>query len=189
MAQPCSNASDKLTGDNYTHWKLIIKMWFLKKGLWDIVHGMELRPVRDANNNRFTRLADSEFLAAVADWDISNTKAMMEIVQSLTKEVSLAIHTFETAREMWSKLADLFERDLTMREVTLLGQFFNLKFDSQSSMQSFLMEEKVIHDQMAVMESSLSSTQLAALVVTKLPEDYAGWESIATADHQEQVGV
>ena len=96
----------------------------------------------------------------------------MAIVQSLTKEVSPAIHTFETAREMWSKLADLFERDSTVRAVTLLGQLFNLKFESQSSMQSFLMKAKVIHDQLAVMESSLSSTQLAALVLTKLPEDY-----------------
>ena len=39
-------------------------------------------------------------------------------------------------------------------------------------MQSFLMKAKVIHDQLAVMESSLSSTQLAALVLTKLSEDY-----------------
>ena len=89
-------------------------MWFLKKGLWDLVNGTELRPMREANNNRFTRLVESEFLAAVVDWDINNSKAMMAIVQSLTKEVSPTIHTFETAREMWSKLADLFERDSTL---------------------------------------------------------------------------
>ncbi|MCO5560611.1 hypothetical protein L7F22_014227 [Adiantum nelumboides] len=44
---------------------------------------------------------------------------------------------------MWSKLADLFERDSTMRVVTLLGQLFNLKFDAQSLMQSFLMKAKI----------------------------------------------
>ncbi|MCO5601782.1 hypothetical protein L7F22_055907 [Adiantum nelumboides] len=172
MAPLCSNASNKLTGGNYAHWKLIMKMWFLRKGLWDIVNGTELRPTRDANNNRFTRLADSKLLATVADYDINNSKAMMAIVQSLTKEVSLAIQTFEIAIEMWSKLADLFERDSTMRVVNLLGQLFNLKFDAQSLMQSFLMKAKVIHDQLAVMESSLSNPQLAALVLTKLPEDY-----------------
>ena len=86
-----------------------MKMWFLKKGLWDLVNGTELRPTREANNNRFTGLVESEFLAAVTDWEINKSKAMMVIVQSLTKEVSPAIHTFETAREMWSKLVDLFE--------------------------------------------------------------------------------
>mgnify|MGYP002651774161 CR=1 FL=1 len=70
------------------------------------------------------------------------------------------------------KLADLFERDSTMRVITLLGQLFNLPFEAKSTMQSFLMRVKVIHDQLSAMESSLTSTQLAALVLTKLPSEY-----------------
>ena len=39
-------------------------------------------------------------------------------------------------------------------------------------MQSFLMKAKVLHDQLSAMNSALTSTQLAALVLTKLPEEY-----------------
>ena len=97
---------------------------------------------------------------------------MSAIAESLTKEISPAIQTLKTAREMWSKLAGMFDRDSTMRAVTLLGQLFSISFEVGSSMHSFLMKAKVLHDQLSAMNSPLTSTQLAALVLTKLPEEY-----------------
>ena len=59
-----------------------------------------------------------------------------------------------------------------MRVVALLGQLFSLTFPPGSSMQAFLMKIKVIHDQLLAMNSALTGTQLAALVLVKLPADY-----------------
>ena len=126
MGLPCSNKDDKLNGDNYAHWNLIMRLWFTSKGLWDIVNGSEERPVKDSN--RFTRLQEEEFLKSLVDWDALNAKAMSAIAESLTKEISPAIQTLKTAKEMWSKLAGMFDRDSTMRAVTLLGQLFSIKF-------------------------------------------------------------
>ncbi|MCO5560548.1 hypothetical protein L7F22_014163 [Adiantum nelumboides] len=152
------------------HWNLLMRLWFTVKGLWDIVDGTEDRPQRDSN--RYTRLQEDKFLKSLVDWDAQNAKAMLAIAESLTKEISRAIQTLKTANEIWSKLAGMFYRDLTMRAVTLLGQLFSIKFEARPLMQSFLMHAKVIHDQLLAMNSSLTSTQLAALVLTKLPEEY-----------------
>ena len=42
----------------------------------------------------------------------------------------MAIQTLETAHEVWSKLADLFDHDSAMRVITLLGQLFNPQFQA-----------------------------------------------------------
>ena len=105
----------------------MMRHWFLKKGLWDVVRGEEERPIR-SGNNQWTRLQADEFAQACAVWDINNHKAMFAIVSSLTKEVSPAIQTMDLASDMWTKLADLFEQDLTMRVITLLGQLFSIQF-------------------------------------------------------------
>ena len=41
MAPPCSNASDKLTGDNYSHRKLILRHWFARLGLRTMIDGID----------------------------------------------------------------------------------------------------------------------------------------------------
>eukprot|EP00250_Pteridium_aquilinum_P024838 c29679_g1_i1 orf=701-1087(-) len=48
----------------------------------------------------------------------------------------------------------------------------SLQFQARNSMQSFLMKAKIIHDQLLAIHSALSSSQLAALVLTKLPTKY-----------------
>lgn len=73
-------------------------------------------------------------------------KALTATVEAVSKEVSPAIQTLKTAHEAWSKLVDYFDRDSTMRVVTLLGQLFNLNFPRSISMQSFLMKIKPVHD-------------------------------------------
>ena len=142
-------------------------LWFQKKGLWEIVDGTEMKPERPANGsrNRWTQLMEDEFLQSVVDWDIQNLKALSAIAQSLTKEVSPIINNLKAAHAAWTTLVDNFDRDSTMRVVTLHGQLFGLTFPSGNSIQSFLMKIKVIHDQLMAMNSSLSGTQLAALVL------------------------
>ena len=151
-------------------------LWFQKKGLWEIVDGTEKKPERPANSSRncWTQFMEDEFLKSVVDWDIQNLKAMSAIAKSLTKEVSPIINNLKSAHAAWSALVDYFDRDSTMRAVTLLGQLFGLIFPSGTSMQSFLMMKiKVIHDQLLLaMNSALSRTQLAVLVLVKLPVDY-----------------
>ena len=41
MAPPRSNASDKLTGDNYSHWKLILRHWFARLSLRTMIDGID----------------------------------------------------------------------------------------------------------------------------------------------------
>ena len=148
-------------------------LWFKKKGLWEIVDGTEKKPERPASSsrNRWSQFMEDEFLKSVVDWDIQNMKALSAIAESLTKEVSPLINNL-SAHAAWTALVDYFDRDSTMRAVTLLGQLFSLTFPPGSSMQAFLMKIKVNHDQLLAMNSALTGTQLAALVLVKLPADY-----------------
>ena len=125
MGLSCTSKDDKLTGNNYGHWKLMMRHFFLKKGLWDVVRGQEERPIR-SGNNCWTRLQADEFAQVCIDCNINNHKAMSAIFSSLTKEVSPAIQTLDLASDMWTKLADLFKQDSTMRVITLLGQIFSI---------------------------------------------------------------
>ena len=59
-----------------------------------------------------------------------------------------------------------------MRAMTCMGQLFSLDFPRGSTMQPFLMKAKVISTKLLSMGAALSSLQMVALIIIKLPLDY-----------------
>ena len=174
MSPPCTGKDDKLTGANYDHWKLLMRVWFISKGFWEIVQGTEKQPERPllASTRRWTQDQEDAFVEELADWDDKDAKAHSAIVRCLSPEVSPAIQTLSGAYAVWSKLEALYARDSSMRAITLQGQLYGLTFPTNGSMQTFLMKAKIIHDQLLAMGAALTSSQLSALILTKLPPDY-----------------
>ena len=105
-------------------------------------------------------------------------------MRTINPEVSLAVQTLTSATHVWT---NLYARDFMTRAVTLMGQLFSLDFPRGSTMHPFLMRAKVIHDQLLLMGVALSSLQLAALIIIKLPLDY-DMVSRHTSSSQDEAG-
>lgn len=137
------------------------------------MQGNEELPTRPLGSRRWTQDQEDEFLKEVKDWEVRDSKAHSAIVRTITPEVSLAVQTLDSASEVWNKLESLYARYSSMRAVTLQGQLYSLSYTPRTSMQSFLMKAKMIHDQLLLaMNAALTSSQLSALLLTKLPQEY-----------------
>ena len=157
MGPPCTSKDDKLKGHgNYTHWKYNMRVWFIKKGYWGLVNGTETR----------------DDYSSTGEWEDDNASALSAIARCLGPEITPLIHTLTHAHAVWSKLEDLFARDSPMRAVTLQGSLYGLKFSTGESMQSFLTRIKSINDQLMAIDAAITSSQLASLVLTKVPDEY-----------------
>lgn len=65
MAPPYPSKEDNLADrSNFAYWRLTMKLWFEKKGLWEIVDEAKtkLEPLVNNNNNCWTRLMEDQFL-------------------------------------------------------------------------------------------------------------------------------
>lgn len=61
MAPPCTTKEDKLNGSNYSYWKLQLKVWFIHKGLWELMQGFEKKPVRPNQPKKWTAAREDSF--------------------------------------------------------------------------------------------------------------------------------
>lgn len=94
-------------------------------------------------------------------------------MRTITPEVSLAVQTLDSASEVWNKLESLYARYSSMCAVTLQGQLYSLSYTPGTSMQSFLMKAKMIHDQFTGDECSLDLFSIVCpSSPTKLPQEY-----------------
>ncbi|MCO5605219.1 hypothetical protein L7F22_059399 [Adiantum nelumboides] len=166
-APPFSHASDKLIGDNYAQLNLIMRSWFFRGAYGTLL------TVQRPNQQVTSTIGTLDFKMR-SIFNLVGMQAMRRQcwpLLMLTKEISLVVQTLKTVKEMWSKLARVFDRDSKLRAATLLAIYLPSRL-KPNLYRVFFDEDKGDHDQLLAMHSALTSTQLATLVLTKLLEEY-----------------
>lgn len=164
MSPPCTSKDDKLTDNNHTHWKF-------HKGLWDTFQGTEEKLERPipASTRKWTQAQQDDFVEELEELEDKEAKVLLAIVHCPSPEVTLVVQTLSSAHAVQFILEDL---DSSIRAITLQGQLYNIQFPTAGSMQGFLMKAKGIHDHLLEISAALTSSQLASLILTKLPPKY-----------------
>src|SRR5579871_1944110 len=97
MSSTNSQIIKKLNGNNYSTWKIMIKMILIDKELWSIVNEEKVRPSENATP------------AEQLNWKIQADKAIVTIIFSISKSELVHINNIMDLIEIWKKLQTIYE--------------------------------------------------------------------------------
>ena len=97
---------EKLTGDNYHHWKFQMKMCLIGKDLWEIVTGAETLPA-DASAEEQRKFRKRENLA------------LATVCLSVATNLQIYVRSAESAKEAWENLEKHFEEKSLSRRSSI----------------------------------------------------------------------
>ena len=83
------------------------------------------------------------------EWDKIDRKVITTICQYLAKNVYFNVSREKTAKELWKKLHDLYEKNTTSNKVFLMKKLYNLKMKEGASVAEHLNEFNIITSQLA----------------------------------------
>ena len=112
---------DKLDGTNYPLWAYMMRHVLVAKGLWNIVQGVEKRPVTAANDGDADGIEDADLQIPVhaavpaaptveqLRWDGRDAQAHALIALSVKRAIIPHIRSCKTAKDAWDTLTTLYQ--------------------------------------------------------------------------------
>lgn len=162
--------------ESFKFWKFQTTVIFKSQELWEIVNGgVKLQDIEESN------------IKKTNEWKKKDAIAQKIIVTSVDKRFLVHILNEDSSYGMYSKLCCIFEKEAEQQKCSLLQEFFNYKYESNSDMTNFISNVQ----NMAVKLSSLGSKNIddemiMSKLLSSLPEKYkhfaTSWESTAKID-------
>ena len=175
-------AEDKLDGTNYPLWTYMMRHVLVAKGLWNIVKGVDVRPVvgRDAANAVETgdvedavgssTAAGSSTIAATIRappptaeqicWDGRDAQAHALLALSVKRAIIPHIRSCRTSKDAWDVLATLYQARNEARVAYLRKQLESEHMNEGDSMDTFLPKIKDFKEQLISADKVLSDSHL-----------------------------
>ena len=116
---------DKLTSDNYHHWKFNVKMYLIGKDLWEIVSGEEVL-AEDANEETKRKFKKRE------------NAALASICLSISTNLQIYVRSAKNPKEAWDTLANHFEEKTLSKKILYRRKLYRQKIFHKLCIQRFL---------------------------------------------------
>src|SRR5579871_4286738 len=97
MSSTNSQIIEKLNRNNYSTWKIMIKMILIDKELWSIVNEEKIRP------------SDNMTLTEQFNWKTQVNKVIVIIILSISKSELVYINNITDPIEIWKKLQTIYK--------------------------------------------------------------------------------
>ena len=161
-----SNATFKLTGDNWPVWKFQISIILKGRGFFEVVDGTKIKPTSEGE--------------ALTKWLRDDAKAQEVLVTRIDQGPLTHLLSCETSKEMWDKLKSVFDKESVVSVHLLQQRFFMLEFDS--SVSTFISKIEEIKNSLKTAGETLSDKMIITKILMALPEQYkhfrSAWESV-----------
>ena len=151
---------DKLTYDNYPHWKFNMKMYLVGRDLWDIVEGTETLAEEETDNDRRRKFKRRENLA------------MSYICLSVSTPLQIYVRGAKNAKEAWDALMDHFEEKTLSKIVHYRRKLYRLSVEKSTNMTAHVNNLKTIAERLESVGNPVEENDLAMILITSLPESY-----------------
>ena len=150
---------EKLTSENYLHWKFNMKMYLMSQDLWEIVEGTERLPggANQLQQQKFKKRGN---------------QALASISLSVSNSVQLYVRKCKTAKEAWDALANHFEEKTLCRKVFLHRKLYSLRMSGETSMVDHVNSVRDIADQLETLDDAVSEKYLVMILLSSVPDDY-----------------
>jgi hypothetical protein len=151
---------DKLTADNFSSWKLRIKLVLMDRGLWEHVEGSQATPPTTDNDD------------VKAAWRTKNHQTLAQIVLTLSNSELPHVRKATTAQEAWKQICSVHEQKGLAAKVFLRRRFFSAKFKEGDTMQHHIINIRDMADKLEAMDAPVSDDDIAMTLLCSLPEQW-----------------
>ncbi|XP_057759326.1 uncharacterized protein LOC130979796 [Arachis stenosperma] len=163
-----------LNGSNYAHWVEAMREFLKGRKLWQYVTGDIVCPVKqtvsDKSQDGVSKSkedVEKDFAERLKDWDSKNHQIITWFRNTSTPSIHLQFGRFETAKEVWDRLAKHYTIYDLSYQYQLLKEFRSLKQERGQTVFDFLAQMEIIWDQLTSCEPVLKNSSDA-----KAYEDY-----------------
>ena len=173
MAEEIKNIPKLADSKTFPVWNFHLWIVVGAKNLRGIVDGTESY---DPNSNSSRR----------KKWQSRDDQAEQIIVSSIEQELVSHILTCTTAKEMYDKLKEVYQRDTEQQKCQLLQEFFNLQIDKTKNVVTNVSRLRNIAFRLTSLEQPVNETMIITKILTVLPERFqyfnSAWESTRAED-------
>jgi hypothetical protein len=168
-------AIDKLNDNNFEFWKFSMSLLFEKKDIKDVVEGNEVMP------------SETKVMAYKA-WRKKDSDARYYIASTIDVRFTKHILHCKTAKKMWEKLCNIFERKSVAQVTMLQRKLHNLKLGSDKKVSDYIAEARNLAAQLeGAGDRGVSDEMLQTIIIEGLPSiKYSGflfgWNSKPNTD-------
>ncbi|KAI1285654.1 Retrovirus-related Pol polyprotein from transposon TNT 1-94 [Halotydeus destructor] len=157
--------NEKLNDENYEMWAHQMKFFLKAKQVWPEVEGTRPRPDKAAGDENKT---------AMEDWILANDKAMYWLSASVGPSVFEHIKACETAREIWEKLAGVYEKIDEQDKLAASTAFHSYKYDGTKTMANHVSVVDNLAKKVRQLGDTLAESYVIGKMLQGLPERFSG---------------
>ena len=132
-----------LNETNYATWKIQIKMYLIKEGLYEFVDGTATPPGADASAEQLSK------------YSIKKSRALAIIVLAIEAKLLYIVGDPVDPLVVWNKLRDTFQRKTWSNKLRLRRRLYGMKLKDGQNLQDHLREFTEIFDELAVIGDAL----------------------------------
>jgi hypothetical protein len=137
--------SVQLNGENYPYWSYVMKNFLKGKKMWIYVDGTSVKPTDKKDETEYAKQLDV--------WDVSNSKILTWINNSVSQSIGMQLAKFDTALEVWNHLKRLYAQSNFAKRYKLESDIRDLK-QNDMTIHEFYSAMTNLWDQLALMESA-----------------------------------
>lgn len=159
--------------ESYPLWKFQINIMLKSSDLISIVDGSE-------------KLEDVTDKKKKDEWARRDAKAQKMIISSISKEPMLHLMNCKTSKDMYDKLAGIYERDSEQQKYGLLQEFFNLRYVADSDISTHISKIENLAHRLKTLDQEVDEKMIITKILVTLPENFkyfvTAWESMPTSE-------
>ena len=183
----------KLTENNYRSWAQQLEWILDERDLWEIVTGLETRPIRvpatlaaqaPIPSTSTVSTSDSEFEAKLDAYVKKSKKARSIIGSSVSAAVMTYIEGVKDPAEMWRILEERYNPKTQTTLLQTLREFMTATMESGVNMEQHLQKVQRLKRQVEEQGEKISDTVYNTILLNSVPEEYKIAVSILEAQDQ-----
>ncbi|XP_026673862.1 uncharacterized protein LOC113464999, partial [Ceratina calcarata] len=157
MATPHTQI-EKLNSENYDVWKIQVEAILIKNDLWEYVTGDKPKPVENQ--------------AEIGNWIKNDRKAKADIILTLSSSEFCHIKNAETSKDVWTKLASVYESKGPAKTAYLLETLLFTKMHEGEDMAEHLNKYFDTVDKLKDLQVNIDGNLLTVLLLHSIPNTY-----------------
>jgi len=154
---------ETLSKHNYDTWKIQAEALLIKNDSWGYVSGEIPKPILMENGSNIN---------AVKNWENNDRKAKSDLILSINPSELKQIKGYNTSREVWLKLEEIYQSKGPARKATLLKQLITQKLKEGDDIREFLLKFFDTVDKLKDMEIEINKDLLTILLLYSLPKNF-----------------
>ena len=151
-----------LNEQNYATWKIQMKMYLIRDGLYKIVDGTEVAPSGNVDGSSVL----DKFIAR-------KDRALANIVLHIEPKLLYLIGDPTDPAIVWTKLQNTFQKKSWSNKLSLKRKLYNLRLKENDNLQEHLRTFIEIYDALAVVGDAIEEEDKVINLLASLPDNYA----------------